>query len=205
MSKELDAARELVRILEEKEKGEISDSRCLLSELEPGTVINGNDDRQYIVLKHFNKEETMIISKGFMLEDETFDSGRITDYSVSELRKKIDSELLPMFEKDFCTENIVEKVVDLTTVDNQKKYGKCVCKVRPITFDEARELNDLLVNKSLDDWWWTCTSWSVEEREWHSLAAVSPSGNVDGCNSCSDYGVRPICILQSNIFVSKGE
>ena len=39
----------------------------------------------------------------------------------------------------------------------------------------------------------------------YSIAVVSPSGNFN-FNFCgSDGGVRPVCILKSNIFVSKGD
>lgn len=77
-------------------------------------------------------------------------------------------------------------------------------KVRPLTFDEARKYNDLLVNKDLPDWYWTCTAWSTEERGWgNSVAVVSPSGYVSLNRYYYGRGVRPFCILKSNIFVSK--
>ena len=34
---------------------------------------------------------------------------------------------------------------------------------------------------------------------------VSPSGFIRGLNYDYSYGVRPVCILKSNIFVSKAE
>ena len=94
----------------------------------------------------------------------------------------------------------------MASVDMQHEYEDCVCKVRPITFDEAREFNDLLVNKNLNDWGWTCTPWSTKERGWeYSVAVVSSSGYIDGCDFSGSLGVRPFCILKSHIFVSKGE
>ena len=86
----------------------------------------------------------------------------------------------------------------------QHEFDDCKCKVRPITFDEARKYNNLLPNKELDDWWWTCTPWSTTERGWkYGMTVVSSAGDI-GCNHCGyDSGVRPFCILESNIFVSK--
>ena len=84
--------------------------------------------------------------------------------------------------------------------------GTVDCKIRPITFDEAREYTDITPNNDLNDWYWTLSPWSTEERGWKkNIAIVSPSGGV-----CSNYcnnenGVRPVCILKSNIFVSKVE
>lgn len=86
----------------------------------------------------------------------------------------------------------------------QRKDLVLHAKVRPLTFDEARKYNDLLVNKDLPDWYWTCTAWSTEERGWgNSVAIVSPSGDFGYCNCRNGDGVRPFCILKSNIFVSK--
>ena len=87
---------------------------------------------------------------------------------------------------------------------DRKFFGKLLNKVRPLTFDEAREYNDLLVNEKLTDWYWTCTPWSTKERVYGcTVAVVSPRGDVvDFICSCS-LGVRPVCILKSNLFVSR--
>ena len=200
MSKELEVARALVRMLEEKEK----ESKVQLSMLNPGELfkLGGND---FIVLEQ-KHEQTLVISKGFMAKNEKFDDDT-RDYSKSSLKELIESEIQPIIENEVGTDNLVEHEVNLTSVDVQNEFGTCKCKVRPITFDEARKYNDLLVNRDLDDCWWTCTPWSKEERGWkYSIAVVSSSGIID-YDCCNDfrYGVRPFCILKSNIFVSRGE
>ncbi len=177
-------------------------SKVTVTRPEPGGIITCESGRRYIFLKQ-EGNQTMVISEGLMAEDVIFDKAS-PDYSKSSLRKLMDETLLPLLEEDFGAGNIVEHEVDLTTVDMQKNYGTCRCKVRPMTFDEAREFNDLVVNKGLPDWWWTCTPWSTKERGWgYTVAVVSPSGGVD--ISFYDYfiGVRPFCILKSNIFESE--
>ena len=199
MSKELEVARELVKMLEEKDKS----GKVQLSTLNPGETFKiGKHD--FIVLEQ-KQEQTMAISKSFMAEDEKFDDDT-RDYNVSSLKKLIESDIQPIIENEVGADNLVEHDMDLTSVDMQNEFGTCRCKVRPITFDEARKYNDLLANKDLDDWWWTCTPWSTEERGWkYSIAVVSSSGFIFS-NCCSfSNGVRPFCILKSNIFVSKGE
>lgn len=199
MGKELDAARELVRMLEEKENA----SKVQLSTLNPGDVFKiGEHD--FIVLEQ-KQEQTMVISKGFMAEDKKFDDDS-RDYNESSLKNLIESSIQPIIENAVGADNIIEHEVNLTSVDMQNEFGSCRCKVRPIIFDEARKYNDLLVNKDLDDWWWTCTPWSTKERGYtYSITVVSSSGDVsdDGCDG--GRGVRPFCILKSNIFVSRGE
>lgn len=207
MSKALEYARKIEEAaiairkeLEEKER----ENMIQLSTAHPGQKIVGKSGREYIVLKQ-SQEQTMIISADFMAEDETFDQDSI-NYAESALKRKIETNILPLVEEDFGADSIIEHEVDLTTVDMQKDFGACMCKVRPLTFDEAREFNDLLVKKDLPDWYWTCTPWSTEKRGWkYSVAVVSPSGSFDYYNYGYDYGVRPFCILKSNIFVSKGE
>ena len=199
MSKELDAARELVKMLEEKEKS----SKVQLSTLPVGTTFKIGD-WDFIVLKHENGE-TKVISKGFILEDVVFDRST-RDYNKSSLKKKIESEIEPIIVKEIGEDNIIEHKAELVSVDMQKEFDDVTCKVRPITFDEAREFNDLIVNEDLDDWWWTITPWSTKARGFeYSIAVVSPRGIFNFDYYGYNYGVRPFCILKSNIFVSKGE
>lgn len=198
MSKELEKARELVKMLEEKEKAK----RVMLSNLRPGETFKiGEWD--FLVL---NQEDnsTKVISKNLLIEDVEFDSDS-RDYNKSDLKEKIEEEILPVIVREIGEDNIIENTASLVSIDNQKEFDDVVCKVRPLTFDEARKYNDLLVNKDLPDWWWTITPWSTEERDCkYSISVVSPRGRIGG-SYCNYYGVRPFCILKSNIFVSKGE
>lgn len=197
MSKALEAARELVRQLEEAERK----NKVELSTLAPGDVFEiGKND--FIVLEQIGAE-TKIISKNFMAEDIVYDEDS-RDYNKSNLKGIIEDKIQPIIESEVGENNLVEHTVELTSVDMQHEFDDCKCKVRPITFGEARKYNNLLPNKELDDWWWTCTPWSTEERGWsYSIAVVSSAGNVS-CISCRNgRGVRPVCILKSNIFVSK--
>ncbi len=182
---------------------EPSTDRVELSQLPVGDVFKiGEHD--FIVLEQMNGQ-TAVISKGFMAENKKFDEDT-RDYNKSSLKVLIESEIQPIIENGVGAENLVEHEVDLTSVDMQNEFGCCTCKVRPITFDEARKYNPLLVNKNLNDWWWTCTPWSTKECGWeYSLAVVSSSGYFSRSSSRSYIGVRPFCILKSNIFVSKGE
>ena len=96
-------------------------------------------------------------------------------------------------------------MTDLITVDGQK-IGEVKCKVRPLTFDEARKYTELTPNEELDDCYWTCSAWSTEERGWkYAITVVSPSGFISLLNYYCEIGVRPVCILKSNLFVSKVE
>ena len=197
MSKALEVARELVRQLEEAERK----NKVELSTLAPGDVFEiGKND--FIVLEQMSFE-TKVISKDFMAENIVYDEDS-RDYNESNLKKVIEDKIQPIIESEVGENNLVEHTVELTSVDMQHEFDDCECKVRPITFDEARKYNNLLPNKELDDWWWTCTPWSTEERSWsYSMTVVSSAGFISFNICINDGSVRPVCILKSNIFVSK--
>jgi hypothetical protein len=199
MSKALEIARELVKQLEKAEK----DNKVQLSELNPGDVFKiGTHD--FIVLRHYGNA-TRVISKNFMAEDVVFDENT-PDYNNSNLKKIIEKEIQPVIENAVGKYNIIKEDIAVKTVDNQDRFDLIESKVRVATFEEARQYNDFIVNKDLDDWWWTCTPWSTDDRGWkYQIAVVAPAGGIR-CNDCNYVnGVRPVCILKSNIFVSKGE
>lgn len=195
----LKKAKELVELLEKQEKA----GKVALSSMSPGDVFQTTGKRKYKVLEQY-AEHTKIISLGFVKENVKFDDGT-NDYSKSSLKNLCDTEILKDFEEEFGEENIETDIVDLIAVDGQK-IGETECKVRPLTFDEARKYTDLTPNNKLNDYYWTCSTWSTEERGWkYALAVVSPSGDFGSYYYGYSFGVRPVCILKSSIFVSKVE
>lgn len=195
----LELARELVAAIEKEDQK----NKVMLKDIPVGGKFDTGIGR-FIVLEQ--KEDcTAVITEDLYREDVKFDDD-CTDYKKSSLRKLCEGEILNEFSEEFGAENICTNEAGLVTVDGQEVFGKLLTKVRPLTFDEAREYNDLLVNKDLPNWYWTCTPWSTKERGWeYSVAVVSPSGNLNFYNCIVSRGVRPFCILKSNIFVSKVE
>ena len=194
----LQKAKELVELLEQQEEA----GKVALSTLKRGDIFQTTGKRKYKVLEQY-EDTTKIISLDPVKENVEF--GDTSDYKTSKVKKMCDTEILKDFEEEFGAENVETHTADIITADGQK-LGTVDCKIRPITFDEAREYTDITPNPRLNDWYWTLSPWSTEERGWvKSLAVVSPSGDVDIDGFNYDYGVRPVCILKSNIFVSKVE
>lgn len=194
----LKKAKELVELLKKQEESD----KVALSILKRGDVFQTTGKRKYKVLEQYG-DTTKIISLDLVKENVEF--GDTSDYKTSNVKELCDTEILKDFEKEFGAENVETHTADIITADGQK-LGTVDCKIRPITFDEAREYTDITPNKDLCDWYWTLSPWSTEERGWkNSVAVVSPSGYF-GFNYCFNvFGVRPVCILKSNIFVSKVE
>ena len=194
----LKKAKELVELLEKQEKAE----KVALSMLKRGDVFQTTGKRKYKVLGQY-EDTTKIISIDLVKENVEF--GDTSDYKTSKVKKLCDTEILKDFEKEFGAENIETHTADIITADGQK-VGSVKCKIRPITFDEVRRYTDITPNPCLNDWYWTLSPWSTEERGWRkNLAAVSPSGYFFNNSYSNSGGVRPVCILKSNIFVSKVE
>lgn len=194
----LQKAKELVELLEKQEEAD----KVALSMLKRGDVFQTTGKRKYKVLEQYG-DTTKIISLDLVKENVEF--GDTSDYKTSKVKKMCDTETLKDFEEEFGAENIETHTADIITADGQK-LGTVDCKIRPITFDEAREYTDITPNNDLNDWYWTLSPWSTEERGWSkSLTVVSPSGDFSSGNYVYVFGVRPVCILKSNIFVSKVE
>ena len=174
-------------------------NEVMLSELKPGGEFQ-LAGRTFLVLEH-SKEGTAVISKGFWGKSRKFGDG--TNYKESGLKSHMENGVLPELEKAVGAENILKNEADFTSVCGKNEFGTVICKVRPLTFLEVRKYTDIIENRELDDWWWTCTPWSTEERGWkYSVAVVSPSGCIVSNVFSRSYGVRPFCILKSDLFVS---
>ena len=180
-----------------------SDNKVLLSSLNPGDSFVAGEE-EFIALDHEYNGGTLAITKGFVT-DESVEFGKSTDYGSSNLKKVIENNIENQLIAKMGKENFIKHEVSLESVDGQNKSKVTEEIFRPITFDEARKYNDLLVCNKLNDWWWTITPWSTSDRGWNSLAVVAPGGDI--CiNYCRcNLGVRPVCIFNSNIFVSKEE
>lgn len=199
MDKVLKLAKELMTAIEEERQK----NKVMLKDIPAGGKFETGIGR-FIVLEQ-KADCTVIITEGLYRKNEEFDDD-CTDYKKSSLRELCDGEILNEFVAEFGEDNICENEAGLVTVDGQEVFGKLLTKIRPVTFDEGRKYNELLVNKELPDWYWTCTSWSTAERGWeYSVAVVSPPGDVVDDRYGNSGGVRPLCILKSNIFVSRVE
>lgn len=194
----LQKAKELVELLEKQEEAD----KVALSTLKRGDVFQTTGKRKYKVLEQYGAT-TKIISLDLVKENVKF--GDTSDYKTSNVKKLCDTEILKDFEEEFGAENIETHTADIITADGQK-LGTVDCKIRPITFDEARGYTDITPNPCINDWYLTLSPWSTKERGWEkAVTVVSPSGDFSYGLYGDVFGVRPVCILKSNIFVSKVE
>ncbi len=195
----LELAKKLVAAIEEEDHK----NKVMLKDIPVGGKFDTGIGR-FIVLEQ-KGDSTAVITEGLYRKKVKYDNDS-NKYFESKLSDLFEKEIYPEFEREFGIGRFCDAPASLATVDMQNKNSILHTRVRPLTFDEARKYNDLLVNENLPDWYWTCTAWSTEERGWpYSVAVVSPSGSIFNFNCSGSGGVRPFCILKSNIFVFKVE
>lgn len=156
---------------------------------------------EFVVLEHA-KETTAVILKKLLVESNTFGSNNNFDGSgVDKECQKFADEIAGIV----GAENLIEHTVDLTSDDGLKDYGKVKRKMSLLTTELYRRYVYILDKFKLDKWWWLATAYSTKTHDnttW--VKCVSPSGRINSDLYGRDVlGVRPVCILNSNIFVSK--
>ena len=157
-------------------------------------------DHEMIVLEHTG-DTTLLLLKGLLKDDQEF--GENNNYNGSYV-----DAICQEFAKEIAAivgeSNIVLHDVDLTSDDGLKDYGTIQRHASLLTADQARRYVQILDKHKLDAWWWLATPWSTPAHGATSLIkCVSPSGYVVNGYYGLDIGVRPFCILKSDIFVSK--
>lgn len=154
---------------------------------------------EFIVLEH-SKDTTAVILKDLLFENKAF--GKNNNYKnsyVDKLCNDFGNEIADIIGKD----NLIEHTVDLIADDGLKDYGKIKRYMSLLTADLYRRYVEILDKYKINAWWWLATAYSTPTHNSSSwIKCVSPNGCIDDfiCNYIS--GVRPFCILNSNIFVS---
>ena len=156
--------------------------------------------RDYIVCEH-TREGTVLLMKDCLYENEEFGSNN--NYNGSNV-DKLCEEFAEKLAKVVGTENIILHTVDLTADDGLRDYGSIERLVSLFTANQHRKYVDILDKYRLDKWTWTATAYSTPKHgDYCWVKCVAPSGYFRNRYYDSDNGVRPFCILNSNIFVSQ--
>ncbi|MBO5891242.1 MAG: hypothetical protein J6Q30_00805 [Oscillospiraceae bacterium] len=157
-------------------------------------------DYELIVLEQ-SGDTTALICKNFIETCIFGDSNNYDGSNVDKLCNKFATNLAKVVGED----NVIQHTVDLTADDGLKDYGTVKRLASLLTTDLYRRYVYTLDKFKPDAWWWLATAYSTPTHDHTSwVKCVSPSGRIN----YDDYyyffiGVRPFCILNSNIFVSK--
>ena len=154
---------------------------------------------EFIVLEQPG-DTTAVIRKELLPDMRFGDTSRYADSKMDEICNTFADEIEGVIGEG----NIVMHTVDLTSNDGLKDYGTLKRRAALLTADRYRRYVDILDNFNPEDWWWLATPFSTAKHDSDCyILCVSPSGYVSNGLYDFDRGVRPFCILKSNIFVSK--
>ena len=124
--------------------------------------------------------------------------GDSNNYANSTLRNVVENWLEDL---DIDTDLVMEREIDLTTLDGYNGYGKLKVKAAPLTMDEARKYAELIPDP--DDWSWLATGWGAPEHFGSQFALLVYSGGNWLNYVCSySYGIRPALMLSSALLTS---
>ena len=155
-----------------------------------------------IVLEQMD-DKSILLLKDFYRESEKFgDDNNYNGSNVDNICNGFADEMAGLV----GTDNVVEFTVDLTSDDGLKDYGTVERKAALLTCEQYRKYVYILDKFKLQKYWWLATAYSTpthNEEDW--VKCVSPIGNINSVIYSHSSGVRPFCILKSDIFVSEQE
>lgn len=176
-----------------------------LSELKVGQIFK-TDIGEFVVAEQADTETKVITNGPFESEVKFSILWANQDYKISDIRKFCDTEIERKFARVFGEYNLLEKEVSLITVDGKHDFGSVACKVHPPTFDEIRELSDLIDRMcergDIEETVWTCTPWSTSQRyRTNEVAVMLPEGVIEIGITNDEYGLMLIASLKSGVYV----
>lgn len=155
---------------------------------------------EFIALEHA-KETTAVLLKGFLHNEKAF--GKNNNYNGSYI-DDICNDFAKKISDIVGDDNLIEHTVDLTSDDGLKDYGTIKRKMSLLTTDLYRRYVEILDKHNPKKYWWLATAYSTpthDNSNW--VKCVSPGGCISIGSFHDNRGVRPFCILKSNILVSK--
>ena len=155
-------------------------------------------------IKFPSKDGQTVIMAKYPVFRSTF--GNNNDLRSSNVRKKLEKDILPQIISAIGEDNLCTVKTDLTTLDGLKTYGVMESKISLPTLDFYRANVEILDRYKPDEWWWLATADSTKPHYdpiW--TVCVSPAGRIDGDCYGNLHVVRPFCILKSSIFESFAE
>ncbi len=156
---------------------------------------------EFVVLEHA-KDTTAVILKDCWRRAK-FDNTS-NNYAESDIRSDLNTNFYNTLVSLLGKENIIKHTVDLTSDDGRKEYDKVEDYISLLTCDLFRRYVYTLDKYKPGMWWWLATPYSVKSNGYEVSVRCVRGDNSLYCNFCYyDHGVRPFCILKSNIFISE--
>ena len=181
-----------IKIVDEKAKFK-------LAEVEDGKTFKAGKF-EFVALEQLPNATAVVLKDCW--KDGIFDSDS-NDFNESDIRKDLNTDFYNQLAEIVGKENIIKHTIDLTSDDGRKEYETCTDYISLLTCDQYRKYVSILDKYNPKQWWWLATPYSTLEDYSSLVRCVLNVGTLDYVDCSSNYGVRPFCILKSDIFVSE--
>ena len=192
----------LIIELTEELKAQLGINLVPLNTLNIGDIFEKNGIEWYVVSKTENSID--VWRKELLEESMKFDENS-NDFRGSEIEEYLNTTYMQEEAiHTFGVENILEKEIDLISLDGLITYGTHKTKIHLGTFDDYRNARkNGMFREENEKSFWLDTPNSTEEGVGNSCVQVVDDDGSVFCNVCNwDSGVRPFISLNPTILVS---
>ncbi len=168
---------------------------------------------EWVVLDHNPMKKAVLVLAVDVLKTESgetrympFDEENKNDFAASSVRAFLNGDFLEeLAAAGADKEAFLPLALDLTSDDGLKDYGIDRVTIGIYTDQIYREFRNIIPHAS--DWHWTATPFSTARNGYeHLVRNVNSSGALSNYYAYYGYwGVRPLCVLKSDILVSFNE
>ena len=168
---------------------------------------------EWVVLAHNPQKKAVLVLAADVLKTESgetrympFDEENKNDFAASSVRAFLNGDFLEeLAAAGADKEAFLPLALDLTFDDGLKDYGIDRVTIGIYTDQIYREFRNVIPPAS--DWHWTATPFSTARNGYeHFVRRVNSSGALHHHYACAGGGgVRPLCVLKSDILVSFNE
>lgn len=153
---------------------------------------------EWVVLERCSGTTTVLAAD--VVEEHAFDKLNKNNFASSYLREYLNGEIFKrLIAQGASKDAFAPMALDLTSNDGLKDYGTCQVRIGLITCDMYRRFRSVIPR--INDCWWTCTPNTIFNPV--GVCYVHIKGFLhDAHASCGTLGLRPCCMLQSDILVS---
>ena len=156
---------------------------------------------QWVVLENNDKIGATLSIAAEPVFNRAFDEENRNDWRVSSLRRELNGPFFDALIAEGANRAaFLDWESDLTADDGMTDYGTATDKIALLSDGLYRKYRQYI--PLVDDWCWTLTPWTCNPSLSYYVRNVISSGAMNWRNACSgSWGARPLCYLESSIFV----
>lgn len=175
-------------------------SKTQLANIEPYKTFKIGETEFIVLEQSYGK--TFCLTKDFINENIQFDdnTNNLANASILNILDEFEDKITSQIGYD----SLLYFNTDLTSDDGLKDYGCIRRKMSLLTAEQYRQHSLGIEQYPVNNWWWLATPLSTPHRNDNLCVRFVSTDGYLSCYNCYDgFGVRAVCLFDSNIFVSE--